>query len=394
MPENSFLPSACSTNQPDNQANNLYKQYYSLFILSMICGVFLCGFGPPRLVDRTIAPTQRLTASEIEQWNQAQQLPPLTAKALVLYDVDADKTLFARNADQALPPASLTKLMTALLVLEANDLTASVTIQAADLVGGSSMNLQVGETLTVEQLLWGLLIPSGNDAATALARHTAGTVEAFTKRMNERAAALGMKQTHFVNPEGIDADSHVTSANDLLILTRKVWHFPLFQKIVATTDITVAGHDLHNTNELLGKFPGANGIKTGTTDNAGECLIASITHAGHQVLTIVLGSSGRYSDTIALDQAYQANYHWVDGNLNEFGVLNRVYAADGSLWHLRATGASPTLLMQREDDATLQTYRLLQLPPAGQPWQAGMTVGIVEWRLGDQVIDTQPLLLW
>lgn len=392
MYPNSFLPSACPVTRP--KAGTLYKPHFLLFVLSILGGIFLCGFGPPRLVDRTILPTQRLTASEIAQLSQQQQLPTLTAKAWLLYDVDADKTLYARNADQALPPASLTKLMTALLVLETNDLTATVTIQGADLIGGSSMNLQVGETLTVEQLLWGLLTVSGNDAAAALARHTAGSVKAFVEQMNQRAMALGLKQTHFVNPEGNDVAQHVTSANDLLVLARKDWAFPLFQKIVGTTDITVAGHDLHNTNELLGKFPGANGIKTGTTDNAGECLVASIMHNRHQVLSIVLGSTDRYSDTMALDAAYQANYRWIDGNLNEVSVLNRVYAPDGSLWHLRATGIPPTLLVRRGDAATLQTYRLLQLPPASQPWQSGMTVGVIEWRLGDQLITTQPLLLW
>ncbi|CAN5805256.1 hypothetical protein BH10CHL1_BH10CHL1_13270 [soil metagenome] len=381
-------------NRPEYKAGNLRKPHFILFVISLLCGIFLCGFGPPSLVDRTVLPTQHLTASEIREWSQRQALPTLTAKALLLYDVDADKTLFARNADQGLPPASLTKLMTALIVLETDDLTATVTIQGADLIGGSSMNLQAGETLTVDQLLWGLLTVSGNDAATALARHIGGSVEAFVQQMNQRATSLGLKQTHFVNPEGNDADNHVTSANDLLMIARKDWAFPLFQKIVSTTDITVAGHDLHNTNELLGKFPGANGIKTGTTDNAGECLIASIMHAGHQVLSIVLGSSDRYSDTMALDGVYQANYTWVAGDLNEFSVLNRVYGPDGSLWHLRATGVPPILLIRQGDDAILQTYRLLQLPPANQLWQSGMTVGVVEWRLGDQVITTQPLLLW
>ena len=368
--------------------------------LSVACLVFLCGFGPPKLIDRTIAPTQRLTAAEVQQSttvSQSTTVPPLsdlTAKAFLLYDVDAAKTLFARNTDQALPPASLTKLMTALIVLEKGDLQASVTIQGADLVGGSTMGLQVGETVTVEQLLWGLLMPSGNDAATALARQTAGSVEAFVKRMNERAAALGLKQSHFVNPQGIDADNHFSSANDLLILTRKNWEFPLFQKIVGTATTTVAGHTLRNTNELLEKLPGTNGVKTGTTDNAGECLVASIQQGQHQIISVVLGSSSRYSDTLTLNQLYQANYVWMDGNLHEMAVLNRLYAPDGTLWYLRATGAPPSLLLRRGDSAKLETYRLLQLPPVGQPWQSGMTVGVIEWRLGDQMINTQPLILW
>ncbi|MFN8487683.1 MAG: D-alanyl-D-alanine carboxypeptidase family protein [Caldilineaceae bacterium] len=357
-------------------------------------GLLLCGFGPPQLIDRTVAPTQRVTAADVQQQVGNPNLEGLTAKAFLLYDVDADRTLFAKNSDQPLPPASLTKLMTSLLVLEKGNLADSVTIQAADLVGGSSMGLKAGETLTVEQLLWGLLIPSGNDAATALARHQEGAVNAFVQQMNARAAQLGLKQTHFTNPQGVDDNHLVASANDLLILTRQNWAFPLFRTIVATANTTVAGHDLQNTNELLGKTLNVKGVKTGTTDKAGECLIANLQHGKHQVITIVLDSRDRYSDTLTLDQVYQANYTWVDGDLQSMAMLNRLYAPDGTLWYLRATGAPPALLVQRKDTVALETYRLLQLPPAGEPWQSGMTVGVLEWRLGDQMVHTQPLVLW
>jgi len=366
------------------------------FMGSIIGGLFLCGFGPPQLIDRTVAPTQRVTAADVQQQVGSQNVTVegLTAKAFLLYDVDADRMLFAKNSDQSFPPASLAKLMTALLVLEKGNLGESVTIRDVDLVGGSTMGLKVGETLTVEQLLWGLLIPSGNDAAAALARHQEGTVNAFVQRMNARATQLGLKQTHFTNPQGLDDKQLVASANDLLILTRQNWAFPLFRTIVATANITVAGHDLQNTNELLGKASNVKGVKTGTTDDAGECLIANLQHGKHQVMTVVLGSRDRYSDTLTLDQVYQANYTWVDGDLQSMAMLNRLYAPDGTLWYLRATGAPPALLVRRGDTVALETYRLLQLPPAGETWQAGMTVGVLEWRLGNQMIHTQPLVLW
>ncbi|MDQ3247834.1 MAG: hypothetical protein M3Q45_01370, partial [Chloroflexota bacterium] len=152
-------------------------------------------------------------------------------------------------------------------------------------------------------------------------------------------------------------------------------------------------HALQNTNELLGALPGINGVKTGTTDNAGECLVASLANGNHQVLTVVLGSRDRYADTRALIEFYQANYGWVDGKPAALSVLNRLYAPDGALWHLRATGAPPSVFLQRNNITALQPFRRLQVPP-NQSWQAGLTVGVLEWRLGDAVIGVQPLVLW
>ena len=365
-----------------------------LLCCSVIWLFFLCGFGPPRLIDRTVAPTQRLTAEEMQQWVNAQRAVNFTATALLLYDVDANQILFTYNADQALPPASLTKLMTALLILEQNDLQATVTVQPEDMLDGSTMGLEPGERVTVEQLLWGLLVPSGNDASRALARHSAGSVQAFVEQMNQRSGELGLQATHFRNPDGNDADGHVTSADDILILTRQLWAYPLFRQIVATAETTIAGHALQNTNELLGTLAGANGIKTGTTDWAGQCLVASVVVNDHTVWTIVLGSEDRYADTRALLDYYQANYQWVDGKQDQGSILNRLYSADGNLWYLRTTEAPPVVLLRQMDKGNLQTFRRLRLPPPNQPWQAGMAVGVLEWRLGDQVIGTQPLLLW
>ena len=138
---------------------------------------------------------RRLTPAELRNWSETLAPPEISAAALLVYDVDAEQILFERAMDEALPMASLTKLMTSLLVWEADDLNATVTIEAADLVGGASMGLIAGDRLTVEELLWGLLVPSGNDAAMALARHVGGSVDAFVARMNERAAELGLTAT-------------------------------------------------------------------------------------------------------------------------------------------------------------------------------------------------------
>jgi len=355
---------------------------------------FVVGFGPPRLVDREFAPTVRLDTSELRSLAESAQPPDLTATAYLLYDVDADQVLFAQNAEQTLPPASLTKLMTALLVLEQDTLNARVTVDVTDLIGGATMGLRAGETLTVEQLLRGLLIPSGNDAARTLARHSAGSVEAFVAQMNARTAELDMTQTQFANPHGLDAAEHVSSAADLLTLTRQLWTFPLFRDIVGTRSAEVAGHALRNTNELLGAFPGADGIKTGTTPAAGENLIASITRDGHTVFLLILGSTDRYGDARTLYETYSTRYAWTHGRIDRLMALNRVYGRTGRLWYVRAEGEPPQLLQPRWTGPDLRAFRQIQLPPGGQPWQPGMYAGVVEWRLGDIPIGNQMLVLW
>ncbi|HRW07360.1 MAG TPA: D-alanyl-D-alanine carboxypeptidase family protein [Caldilineaceae bacterium] len=354
---------------------------------------FLSGFGPPRVVDQIYTPSTRLTVGETEEWLALNEPPALSAKASLLYDMDADRLLFAQNADGALPIASLTKLMTALLILETGDLQAEVVVQASDLVGGTSMQLIPGEVATVETLLYGLLIPSGNDAAMALARHNAGSAEAFVEQMNARAAALNLRQTHFVNPHGLDAEGHLSSAMDLLTVVRLLWDYPLFREIVATVQSTVQGHRLQNTNELLGIYPGVNGIKTGTTDAAGQCLIAGFLEEGHQVIAIVLGSSDRYSDMRALYAHYQETYHWIVGDINRFSILNRLYDPNGRIWYLRTGAVAPTVLLPTVQGNQLVPYRRLALA-TNQPWQSGMQVGVIEWQLGNQVVGTQPLYLW
>lgn len=355
---------------------------------------FLTGFGPPQLVDRIYVPTLRVKVGEVQQIKDARQIPTLSAQAFLLYDVDAGQVLIDQNIHEALAPASLTKLMTALLTLEGADLTATVTVQAGDLVGGATMGLRAGETVTVEELLWGLLIPSGNDAATALARHVGGSVNDFVGMMNQRAQDLGLAATHFVNPHGLDATGHTSSAADLLILTQQNWRYPLFRQIVTVTEKEVAGHSLRSTNELLGKLDSVNGVKTGTTDRAGECLIAGIDHNGHQLFLIMLNSRERYVDTQALYRYYQANYTWFDGQQSDWMTLNRLYNAEGETWYLRPEGEQRAWLVQPTDARRLRSFRRLHLPGADQSWKSGLPVGMLEWWLDEKLIGAQPLVLW
>lgn len=365
-----------------------------LTVLLWLCAWLATAALAAPLATRPDSPAQPITAAVAQQWYTLQHPPPLSARAFLLYDLNAGQTLYQELADQALPPASLTKLMTALLVLEANQLDETVVVQGSDLVGGSTMGLQAGERLTVAELLHGLLIPSGNDAAMALARHLSGSVAAFVTQMNERSEQLGLTQTHFVNPHGLDAPEHLSSARDLLTITRQVLIYPLAQEIVASSEATVAGHSLRNTNELLLTDPAVDGVKTGTSAAAGQCLIVSMGHEGQRVLIVLLGSQDRYADARALFQHYRAHYQWVIGNPNQLGLLNRLYDRAGTLWYLRAVGPPPALLLHPWQADQLTSFRHLRLPPAEQSWQAGLEVGELEWRFGATIIGRQALVLW
>lgn len=353
--------------------------------------LILCGFGPPKLIDRELAPTQRLTVGELRAWASAGDLGDVTATAFIVYDMAHDRAVLTRAAATPLAPASLTKLMTALLVFERADLDATVTIEARDLVGDASMGLAAGEEVTVTDLLWGLLVPSGNDAAMALARHVGGSAGAFVELMNARAAELGLSHSHFVNPHGLDALGHVSSAADLLVITQKLWSYPLFRAMVGTASITQAGHVLVNTNEWLTTFAGVTGVKTGTTDAAGECLIASVERDGRTVLLVVMGSEDRYQDAERLYAAYEAATSWRGGGGRELSILNRVYGNAG-VWYVQPVGPAPDLPVYGPGGPELHGFRRLELIAGGELEQ-GARVGLFEWRMGDEVVATQPLVV-
>lgn len=240
----------------------------------------------------------------------------MSGQAILAVDLETQATLYERNATNRVPIASLTKLMTAALILEENDPNAVVTVSAnAASVGGSSMGLYSGEQITIRNLLYGLLIESGNDAALALAEYNAGSESAFVEKMNIMADKLGLENTHYKNSNGLDNTGAYSSARDLAVLTTHLLKDESIREIVNQSKITVTSetgseHELLNTNILLGQL-GIKGFKTGKTPYAGECLIAlAESPEGHEILTVVLGSGSRFADTkILVDWIYRA-YVW------------------------------------------------------------------------------------
>lgn len=233
--------------------------------------------------------------------------PSVSAGAAILVEWRTGQVLYAKDAYQPRAPASTTKIVTAIVVLESVGLAEKVTVSRnAAGTPGSAMDLVSGQELTVGELLWGILLRSGNNGCVAVAEHIAGTEGAFVEMMNRRAAQLGAWRTHFRNAHGISVRNHYSTAFDLALLARHALTIPAFETIVRTRQATLPmeggkwAMQLRNTNNLLWTFAGADGVKTGTTSAAGKCLVASATRDGRRLVSVVLNSADRYQDTAVL----------------------------------------------------------------------------------------------
>lgn len=351
-----------------------------------LCSLLCLGAGPPVLSGAQPG-SLTLDRKQLAAQQRARQLPALSASAALLADSGAGQVLLAANADQPQPMASTTKIMTALLALERANLQDEATVSPTALVGESTMGLAPGEVLTVEELLWGLLLTSANDASVALAEHVAGNEADFVALMNQRAGELGLNTTHFANPHGIDAPGHVSSALDLWRLSEAAMAYPAFRDIVATRFHNAAGRPLYNSNELLGRYPGADGVKTGTTDQAGECLVASVTQDDHRVMATVLGSQNRYGDVEALFDHYFAHYLWAPAP-QPAGATAWLRASDGRSYRVMAPEA-PDLFLARWQWPLVRTQVVL----SGAPTAAGRSPGVVRWYLGNALLGEAPAML-
>ena len=358
-------------------------------LLGAIWCLATLGFGPPVIVSRQGADL-RLFPEHAEAIAALSADPAISATAAVVVDVDANQLVYARREHDALPPASTAKIMTALVVLQRASIESQVRVSAAAAgTEGSRMGLSTGEVRTVGELLMGLLIPSGNDAAVALAEHVTGSEEAFVQLMNETAAAMGLRATQFANSHGLDAGGERTSAADLAVLAKAALQYPLFAEIVATAGAVVGGHDLQNTNQLLGFYPGVDGVKTGTTDLGRECLVVSKTRDGHRLLVVILGSEDRYSDARALLEYQQERWSWRSVTLPEDG-LGWIEDASGARYRLRSAEPIELFLPNWQWD----TVRILRVIDVSAPITGTATLGELRLLAGGQVLAAAPLTVW
>jgi len=262
-------------------------------------------------------PTSVLLESlELPRPGQLESLQPdfaINAAAAILMDGRSGQVLFARNPDEALPPASVTKILTALVILENGNLGDTVTVsRAAASVGGFRLGLHAGQRTTLEDLLAAVLIRSANDAAVAAAEHVGGGLARFVDLMNARAQQIGMIHSHFANPHGLDEPTHYTTARDMALLTRVALDHPLFARLVSAREARVKiwrttrrglspqPRLILSHNKLLGRLEGADGVKTGYTGSAGRCLVGSASRGERRMITVLLNDPRRWSDAALL----------------------------------------------------------------------------------------------
>jgi len=228
--------------------------------------------------------------------------PQIQAEAALIYDITDDKVLFEKNAKTRLRIASLVKIATAIVALESKEANSKFTVsEKAASVGENSMGISGGETYTLEELLYGLILQSGNDAAQAIAEGVSGNSDSFVSEMNRKAKILGLKDTFFINPSGLEEDDkeEYSSAFDLLALTKYALTIPLFAKVAQTVEYQIPYSQdhkyipLYNQTNLLTSYPGVLGVKTGYTPSAGLCLVTYAENGGHKLIGIILNSPSR-----------------------------------------------------------------------------------------------------
>lgn len=252
----------------------------------------------------------------VESASSSVEEPKINARAAIIYDRKTKQIIWGKNENEKRAMASTTKIMTALVVLENSNLSDVVTIsKKAAGTGGSRLKISTGDKITINDLLYGLMLRSGNDAAVALAEYVGGSIEGFADLMNKKAKELGLSNTNFVTPHGLDNEDHYTTAYELAVITDYALNNETFAKIVNTksTAISINGNsrNIYNTNELLGYMSGVDGVKTGFTNGAGRCLVTSCTRDNNQIITVVLGcdtKKQRTSDSSKLIEYAFKNY--------------------------------------------------------------------------------------
>ena len=318
-------------------------------------------------------------------------VPLVSARSAILYDCGSGRVLYEKDAHSRQLIASTTKIMTGLLVCERANLDDRVEIPPEAVgIEGSSLYLKAGETLTVRELLQGMMLHSGNDAAMALAIYCAGTPEGFVDWMNEKAETLGLEQTRFANPHGLDDENNYSTAYDMAHLAAYAMENPLFWEVVSTKNATISGRSLTNHNKLLWRCEGAVGIKTGYTRQAGRILVSAVEREGRRLVAVTMNAPSDWTDHMALmDYGFSAfeTSTWIE----QGEKLAIVPVVSGEIAAATVSAAEPfsyALLPQEEPELRLLLPRM-----AYAPLQQGAQAGVAQIVLHGQVIG-QVELIW
>lgn len=321
----------------------------------------------------------------------------VSAKAAVLIEADTGRVLFEKNKDQQLSMASTTKIMTALLTLEAGNLDEVFTVdEKAIQVEGSSMGLQKGDQASLRTLACGMLLPSGNDAANAAAVRIAGSLNEFASMMNRRAEMIGMKNTHFVTPSGLDDEQHYSTAYDMALLARVALGNSAFRDLcsrnIAKVEFGNPPYErwLKNHNRLLVEYDGAIGVKTGFTKKSGRCLVSAAERDGVRLIAVTLNAPNDWQD-----HANLFNYGFNDVKPHKYEVKYediRLTVVGGEKEQLPVIPLSETMVNVEQKDLSKITQKVLLDPFYYAPIEAGSAVGEIELYLDGEKVGTCTLI--
>ncbi|MBO7403999.1 MAG: D-alanyl-D-alanine carboxypeptidase [Clostridia bacterium] len=324
----------------------------------------------------------------------------VNAESAVLMEVSTGEVLYAKNADRALPPASVTKIMTLLLFMEEVDagniaLDEEITVsEYAASMGGSQVYLEAGETMTAEELLKCVIIASANDAAVTLAEKVAGSEEAFVSRMNARAAELGMANTHFENVTGLDdtAVKHLTSAYDIALMSRALLSHETIMKYstIWMDSIRDGAFGLTNTNRLVRFYPGITGLKTGSTSKAGFCMSATAKRDGMHLIAVVMGSPTRDIRNAAAKELLDYGFAGYSLYENPGGDAGAVPVKGGVEESCRAV-TPPVSMLLSKGKARGVTQEILLDSSVTAPVEEGQRIGTARILLDGEVLREDPV---
>lgn len=316
--------------------------------------------------------------------------PEVSAQAAILMEAGTMEVLYEKQAYEKRSMASTTKIMTTLLTLESGELdTPFIVDPDAIRVEGSSMGLQEGDVVTRRALCYGMLLPSGNDAANAAAVSVAGSIPAFADRMNARAAEIGMTRTCFVTPSGLEGDGHGASAYDMALLTREALRNPDFRAICCQKSAQVQfgnppyDRTLYNSNKLLSMYDGVIGVKTGFTDEAGRCLVSACDRSGITLLCVTLHASDDWNDHMRL---YDMGFAMLEPRTLAVPEDLSIPAAGGIVPEIPLTVREPITVGWRHGLPSDIKVTIRQFPFAYAPVHKGDVLGKLEYRRGDRLI--------
>ena len=321
----------------------------------------------------------------------------VSAKSAVVMEASTGRVLYQKNAFEKMPMASTTKIMTALVAIENGNLDDRVTVSPnASGIEGSSIWLSPGETMTLSDLLFGLMLASGNDAAVAIAEHIGGDVETFVGMMNDKAREIGAYNTHFANPHGLPADNHYTTAYDLALISAYAMQNKIFREVVKTQYKTLPweGHEwdrvVKNKNKILWNYEGGNGIKTGFTKEAGRCLAAAAEREGMQLVSVVLCAPDMFNDCMAL---MDYGFEYFDNSLvvKAGEKIGEIAVKDGMEKSFPVYTEKDVYFPLTQEEAANLKKRVYIEETLTAPVKKGQQVGRIELWLGEDRIQSVAL---